>query len=358
MELAQRKLDIEPPRASLRSGEALGVLAAILSSASGGINTAATRYVMGATDAVTFVALRFGLGFLLLLPIAIALNCRWPKGRDWIGAALLGILFFAVFQGIFNFALEYTSAARGALALSTLPLMTMLVAAALRAEPLTKRKTAGVLIAIGGVATALVTGLGDAPAGAWRGDGIMAAGTLCFALYNVWSRPFIARSSALGFVTAGMGAGSLVAALVSLAGGGFASAGDFGTGQWTAVIYAGTVGAALTFFLWVYGLAHTTPTKVTNTITLNPVTAAIVAAFLVDEPVGPHLLIGIAAVFTGILIASTDSLRLRRWLDLFRLWRERAAERRCLADLNDHYLKDIGLTRSDTMRDSELHWRR
>ena len=115
-----------------------------------------------------------------------------------------------------------------------------------------------------------------------------------------------------------------------------------------------TVGAALTFFLWVYGLAHTTPTKVTNTITLNPVTAAIVAAFLVSEPVGLHLFIGIAAVFTGILIASTDALRLpggsaslRPWTDLFLIWRERAAEQRCLADLNDHYLKDIGLTRSD-----------
>jgi drug/metabolite transporter (DMT)-like permease/uncharacterized protein YjiS (DUF1127 family) len=357
MELAQRELDLEPPRMSLRRSEALGVLAAILSSASGGSNTAATRYVMGATDPVTFVALRFGLGFLLLLPIALALKCRWPKGRDWLGAALLGILFFAVFQGIFNLALEYTSAARGALALSTLPLMTMLVGAALRAEPLTKRKSLGVLIAIGGVATALVTGLEDAPPGAWRGDGIMAAGTLCFALYNVWSRPFIIRSSALGFVTAGMGAGSFVAALFSLAGGSFASTEAFSAGQWTAVIYAGTVGAALTFFLWVYGLAHTTPTKVTNTITLNPVTAAIVAAFLVAEPIGLHLLIGIGAVFTGILIASTEMPPLR-WLDLFLIWRERAAEQRCLGDLNDYYLRDIGLSRSDVARDSELHWRR
>lgn len=281
-------------------------MAAILSCSIGGINTAVTRYVIGATDPVTLAGMRFGLGFLLLLPIALALKSRWPKGRDWLGVAMLGILFFAVFMGLFNLSLRYTSAARGALALSTLPLVTMLVASALRAEPLTGRKSVGVLIAIGGVAFALITGLSDAPRGAWRGDAIMLAATLCIALYSIWSRPFIARSSPLGFVTAGMGSGSFVVCLFALAGGGFASAGDFGAEQWTAVAYLAIFGAALTFFLWVFALARTTPTKVTNTITLNPLTASIVATFLVDEPIGLYLLIGIAAVFTGILIASTD----------------------------------------------------
>ena len=56
----------------------------------------------------------------------------------------------------------------------------------------------------------------------------------------------------------------------------------------------------------VFALARTTPTKVTSTITLNPLTASVVATFLVDEPIGLHLLIGIAAVFIGILIASTN----------------------------------------------------
>jgi len=45
---------------------------------------------------------------------------------------------------------------------------------------------------------------------------------------------------------------------------------------------------------------------VTSTITLNPLTASIAAGCLVGEPIGFYLLIGIAAVFTGILIASTD----------------------------------------------------
>jgi len=50
--------------------------------------------------------------------------------------------------------------------------------------------------------------------------------------------------------------------------------------------------------------------------------------------------------------------RLRRWVDLLLAWRRCAAERRYLADLNDYYLKDIGLSRSDTMGDEIDPYRR
>lgn len=288
------------------TNEHLGVVAAVLSSSLGGINTAVTRFAIGATDPITLGAFRFGLGFVLLLLLALILRSRWPAGRDWIGVALLGVLFFAVFQGSFNWALQYTTAARGALALSILPLMTMVVGAALRIEPLGARKALGVLVAMAGVAIALVTGLAGAPAGAWRGDIIMIAATLCFAFYNVWSRPFIARSGPLPFVTAGMGAGGGGLALLAWSSGGLAAAGGFGGSQWGAVAYLVVIGAALTFFLWVFALARTTPTRVATAITLNPVMAAIVAAPLLGEPIGLNLIVGVGAVLAGIWLASTE----------------------------------------------------
>src|SRR5690606_6196973 len=70
---------------SAQSFERIGVLAAIVSSALGGIAGGATRFVIEATDPVTLGVFRFGTGFLLLLPIALVLRSRWPRGRDWIG---------------------------------------------------------------------------------------------------------------------------------------------------------------------------------------------------------------------------------------------------------------------------------
>ena len=148
--------------------------------------------------------MRFGIGVLCLLPIALLRGRYWPGRRDRLVIAALGALFFGLFPVLFNACLLYTTSARGALALSTLPLGTMVAAALLRVEALTLRKTMGVLIATLGVAIALLTGLATAPAGACWGDLLMVAATCCMALYNVWSRPFISRSGPIPFAIMGM----------------------------------------------------------------------------------------------------------------------------------------------------------
>jgi drug/metabolite transporter (DMT)-like permease len=285
--------------------EYLGVLAAVLSSALGGIAGGTTRFVISATDPVTLGVFRFGTGFLILLPIAFAMRNPWPQGRDWIAAALLGILFFFAFSVLFNLAYSWTTAARGALALSTMPVLTMLIAAVLGAERLGLRKSAGVAIAMAGVAFGLGGGLSDAPPGAWRGEAVMFFATFCMSLYNVWSRPFMARSNPLTFLTVGMGAAAACLFVWALLIGGFAAVANFGAPQWLAVGYLGLMGSAVIFFLWVYALSHTTPTKAAVSITVNPIFAAIVGALAIGEPIGINLVIGLAAVFTGIWIATT-----------------------------------------------------
>src|SRR5262245_12553235 len=122
-----------------------GVVAALVSSAIGCIAGGATRFVIHATDPVTLGVFRFGT---LFFDPASDRNRyeRPPRGRDWIAVALLGILFFFAFSVLFNLAYSFTTAARGALTLSTMPLTTMLVGAAFGVEKITTRKCAGVLV--------------------------------------------------------------------------------------------------------------------------------------------------------------------------------------------------------------------
>lgn len=287
--------------------ERAGVPIAILSSSLGGLAAVATRSIVDIADPVTIAAFRFGGGALFLLPIALLSGCRWPSRRDWPGTVLMGLMFFALFFIVYNLSLAYTTVARATLALSTLPLMTMLVAAMLRAEPLTVRKTCGVLIAMGGVALALVTGLGSAPDGAWRGDLLMAGGTLAMAFYNVWSRAFIARSSPLGFVTASMAAGGAALVLMALVRGGFGILPAFGTPQWLATFYLAAFGGAAAFYLWILALQLTTPTRVASTMAVNPLAASAGAALVLGEPFGLNVVAGIVAVFLGIWLASTQA---------------------------------------------------
>jgi drug/metabolite transporter (DMT)-like permease len=171
---------------------------------------------------------------------------------------LLGFCFFGLFFVFYNIAMSYTTAARASLALATLPLSTMVVGALLGYETLSARKTTGVCIAVLGVVAALAAGLSAAPVGAWRGEAIMLAAVVCMAFYNVLSRPFMQRSSALGFLTVGMGTGAAALVIVGVFTGSIAALKNFGTAQWIAGIYLGVGGGAAAFILWVLALQRAT----------------------------------------------------------------------------------------------------
>ncbi len=134
----------------------------------------------------------------------------------------------------------------------------------------------------------------------------MTGAVLCMAFYNVWSRRFIQRSSALGFLAVGMGAGAAVLVLFAVATERIAVVARFGAAQWAAGVYLGIAGGALAFILWVMALQRAAPTRVANTMTVNPIAAGLLAAWLVGEPVTWNLVIGLACVFVGILLATTE----------------------------------------------------
>lgn len=287
-------------------GEWFGVLIALVSSALGGTAAAVTRYLVGSADPLTLSILRWGIGFVCVAPVALLLRVRWPSRADWPGVALLGFAFYGLFFIFYNLAVGYTTAARASLALSTLPLQTMIVAALLGFERLSWRKTTGVLIAVVGVCAALASGLAHAPQGAWRGELIMIGAVLCMSFYNVYSRPFIQRSSALGFLAVGMGSGALALVVAGLLTGRVAVLAGFGPAQWLAGVYLGVAGGALAFILWVLALQRASPTRVANTMTVNPIAAALLVQQLVGEPLTVDLLLGLGAVFAGIWIATTE----------------------------------------------------
>jgi drug/metabolite transporter (DMT)-like permease len=286
--------------------EWIGVAIALVSSALGGTAAAITRYLVGNADPIALAILRWGIGFACLLPTALVLKVKWPPRRDWPAVMLLGLCYFGLFFVLYNIAISFTTAARASLALATLPLHTMVVGALLGIEPLTMRKSIGVCVAVLGVIAALASGLSSAPPGAWRGELIMTGAVLCMAFYTVWSRPFMQRSSALGFLTVGMGAGAVALVVVGSLTGSVAALGNLNAPQWTAGIYLGVVGGALAFILWVMALERATPTRVASTMTVNPVAAGLLATYLVGEPITLNLFFGLIAVFAGIWIATTE----------------------------------------------------
>jgi len=66
------------------------------------------------------------------------------------------------------------------------------------------------------------------------------------------------------------------------------------------------------FFLWVFALERTTPTRTAITMTINPVFASAVGALTLGEPIGINLVVGLLAVFAGIWTATSGSAGKKR----------------------------------------------
>ena len=285
--------------------EVLGIGAALLGSLFGGTAVAATRYAVGGLEPLTVAATRYGIAALCLAPIAIAGRRGMAKRQD-LGATLgLGVLFYGIYPFFFTLALAHTTAARGALALATLPLITLALAIALGREAFSRQRLAGILVAVGGLAYALSPKLGGAAAAAWKGDLIMLFAATLQAIYNVLSRPHIERIGALRFTAFGMCIGGSLLVIVAAAAGALQPLATLPVPAWTALAYLGVVGCALLFVLWSVGLRFASPVLVGLTVTLNAVTASLLGALWLGEPVGHELALGLVAVLAGIAIAST-----------------------------------------------------
>jgi drug/metabolite transporter (DMT)-like permease len=277
----------------------------------------ATRFVVDQTGPASLALLRYSIGVLCLLPAVIL--SRSPvrfAARDVLPIALLGIIQFGILIALLNYGLRFVPSARAALIFATFPLLTSLVAATLGRERLTPAKLGGVSLTILGVGLALGEKTLQRGAGGdiWIGELAVFASALSGAVCSVLYRPYLEKYPILPVSAFAMLAS--VAFLVPLAAreGLFASLLGFTPGGWLAVVFIG-LSSGGGYYLWLWALNHAPATQVTAFLSLSPVTAAALGAWLLGEPVSPLAALGLAALAAGLALThlrsrSTSGLRL------------------------------------------------
>ena len=264
----------------------------------------ATRFVVHQTGPASLALLRYAIGFCCLLPlIVLAGRVRFDR-RDLLPIALLGITQFGILIALLNYGLAYIPSARAALIFAVFPLLTMLLSVALGHERLTLAKGGGVLLTIAGVGVALgETALVSGPTGrAWIGELAVFASALCGALCSVLYRPYLRK-----YPTLPVSAFAMLASVIFLAGlaareGFFDALPRFTAGGWLAVLFIG-VNSGIGYFLWLWALSHAPATRVTVFLSLSPVTAVVLGALLLAEPVSARALLALACVVLGLWLA-------------------------------------------------------
>jgi drug/metabolite transporter (DMT)-like permease len=183
-------------------------------------------------------------------------------------------------------------------------LLTMMLATVLGHERLTLAKTAGVLLTIVGVGFALGEKAVQRGAAAheWVGELAVFASALSGAICSVLYRPYLRKYPTLPVSAFAMLASVGFLAALAATEGFFGSLPHFTAAGWLAVVFIG-ISSGVGYYLWLWALNHTTPTKVTVFLALSPITAAGLGAFLLGETITMMLFLGLACVVFGLWIA-------------------------------------------------------
>lgn len=264
----------------------------------------ATRFVVDQTGPASLAFLRYLIGFCCLAPPALlAARVRFER-RDLLPVGLLGITQFGVLIALLNYGLQTVSSARAALIFATMPLLAMVLAAVLGRERLTLVQSLGVLATVVGVGLALGERAvsRDGVSESWIGEAAVFASALSGAVCSILYRPYLRKYPTLPVSALAMLASVGFLGVLAAGEGFFGSLPRFTMGGWLAVLFIG-VSSAAGYYLWLWALNHTSPTKVTVFLALSPFTATILGALLLAEEVSAASLLGLACVASGLWLA-------------------------------------------------------
>jgi drug/metabolite transporter (DMT)-like permease len=271
-----------------------------------GAGIVASRFVVAEVPPLTLAMLRYTIGFACLLPFALpALGdaLRVLRLRDLLALTALGVGQFAVLIALLNWGLQNVGAAQAALIFSLFPLLTLLLGAALGREQVGGRLLLGVLVSIAGVGVSLWPKLHAAHGDGWWGELAVLASAAIGALCSVLYRPYLQRYPTVPVSAYAMFASVLFLALAALGEHWPARIAAITPGAWGVVAFIG-VSSAVGYFWWLFALKKESPTRVTVFLALNPVTAALLGALLLAEPLGAHLLAALALIAVGLWLAT------------------------------------------------------
>lgn len=293
----------------------LALLAAAATGVQVGAAIVASRMVVADVPPLTLAMLRYGIGFLCLLPFVFkpwgsvtigtktwSAVARLPLA-DVLAMAALGLGQFAILIALLNFGLQHIGAAQAALIFSLFPLLTLLLSAVLGREPISTRLLLGVLLSIAGVALSMAPKLSHVSSGLWWGELAVLASACVGAICSVFYRPYLQRYPTLNVSAFAMLASVLFLAALALQEDWPARVPNLLAQTWAVVTFIGA-SSGIGYFLWLYALKHESPTRVTVFLALNPLTAALLGALLLHEMLDGWLMGAIALIGAGLWLAT------------------------------------------------------
>jgi drug/metabolite transporter (DMT)-like permease len=265
------------------------------------LNNNVSKFALQGFPPLLLAGFRTALAAVLILPIYYILRARLLHARELPKLIALGAIGVGMNQFFFVVGINWTSVTHSAFILPLTPVITMLMAAALKQEKITRAKVMGMAIAFTGVLLLQLT----KPPGQGAtllGDMLLLVGVLSFASYIVLGKRATALYDGITVTTvAYVGSALILSPLTIWQARGF----DFSSvplRSWLAVGYMALFSSIAGYLIYYYVLTHIESSRASNFSYAQPVMSTSLAALLLGEPVTLWLLFSGALVLTGVWV--------------------------------------------------------
>jgi drug/metabolite transporter (DMT)-like permease len=275
-----------------------------------GANFNLSKHVLVDLNALVAGAGRFDIAAIVMLALSAIKGQRVPLIRHGMAYATLGLVGIAGFNVLFFYGMQMTSAVNGALIMALNPLLTALLAFAMKMHRPDSRQLLAFPIGAAGVGIVVLGG--GAQFRIADGDILMLAGNLCWAFYNVMAGKLLPREvGSLANTTGVMVAGAVALTLVAVVAGAPLTAPG---GQALSSLLAMSLGGSvLAYLFWNAGIARLGAARTALFLNLVPVSSMLISA-LEGRPPTWIQLAGGAIVIAAVSLASLGSqVRVRFW---------------------------------------------
>ena len=269
-----------------------------------GSNIVAVRFSNRELDPFWGAGIRFlGASSILWALVAVGRH-PLPRGRDLRGALFYGVLSFAIAYAFFYWGSQEVPAGLGGTIMASVPLLTVMFAAAHRLEPLRLRGVVGAVIALAGIAIM--------SSGALSGDvSLLSVLAVVVAAAAASESGIVLKllPSSHPVVTnaIGMSVGAVLLLVLSLVAGESWRPPE-SPSVWAAIVYL-VIASPFLFMLVVYVIQRWTATGASFQFVLFPIVSVLGGALLLGEDITSSLVLGAPLVLIGVYVGALSGSR-------------------------------------------------
>ena len=274
-----------------------------------GVNFSAVKYALTDFFPLSFTLVRFFLASLFLFGVmgfrreafGIERRDRWP-------VIALGFTGITLYNILFMYGLERTTASNSALFIATSPLFAAVLQSLGKGERLTLRNALGFLLSFFG-ALLIIRARTEAFTLSWQnlaGDVLTLCAAFSWALYTILAGPLLQRYSPVKVTAYAMGLGTVLLLPFGMGELARQSWSNVSILTWAALAFAAFAAGGVAYVLWYQGVKRIGAARTIVYHYLMPVAAVIFAALALHERITVLHLLGGAAVLSGVYLVQRN----------------------------------------------------